>query len=307
MLAHSHEIGSGLDVAEQIARRLPPTLPDSARTLHSALVAAAVETARRRGYSPRITHVCLFLPLEVLAFVCRMHRVTAWRNLKPLKELGLLDYRPLKSTLRGETVNAGCLFQVRLNPSAGSRARLGYDDLKHQWRDLQRDVYRKNTAYRQLNDLMQQSEKNPTDELDIQPLLHWTLPPSRPKPPLRSDCCTPRRVDLESVLDVTTAPRDDRNRMVELAAQALAQALADSGSTNFYQRLLWQLLRRFDATGEDRSYSVYLAAQRAATDSREGFARRAGALFQSRLKQADWFAATMAAPPTRVGTKPIKA
>lgn len=295
---------NALDVAREVARKAPPTLPDSALTLYTALTATGVETARRRGYSPNVTHVCLFLPLEVLAFICRMHRVTAWRNLKPLKELGVIDYRPLKSTLRGETVNAGCLFQVRLNPSAGSRCRLSYDDLKHQWRDLQRDVYRKNTAHRQLLELTQQSDRNSTGELDIQPLLHWTLPPQHSKAPLGSDSCKPRRVDLESVLDVTTAPRDDRNKMVDMAAQALAQALADSGSVDWFRKLLWNVLRRFDATGEDLSYQVYLAAQRAHTDSHEGFARRAGALFHSRLKAADWFGEVIAAPPTRVGTAP---
>jgi hypothetical protein len=92
--------------------------------------------------------------------------------------------------------------------------------------------------------------------------------------------------------------------MVELASQALAQALSDQNSVSWYQKLLWQLLRRFDATGEDYSYSVYLAAQRARTDSLEGFARRAGALFCSRLKQADFYDWIMGAPPIRVGTKP---
>lgn len=304
MLAHSSEVSSGLDVAREVARKAPETLSDSALMLYTALVGTGVETARKRGYSPKTTHVCLFLPLEVLAFVCQMHRVTAWRNLKPLKELGVIDYRPLKSTLRGETVNAGCLFQVRLNPSAGSRARLGYDDLKHQWRDLQRDVYRRNTAHRQLNDLMQQSDRDPSKELDIQPLLHWTLPPRTPSPRLSTDGCKPPRASLESVLDVTTAPRDDRNRMVALAAEALSQALGDHHSVSWYQRLLWQLLRRFDSTGEDYSYPVYLAAQRALTDRSEGFARKAGALFHSRLKAADWFDPVMGSPPTRVGVRP---
>ncbi len=298
---------TALSAAGLLSEQLPKTLSDSALTLYTALTATGVETARQRGYSPRTTHVVVFLPLEVLAFVCRMHRVTAWRNLKPLKELGVIDYRPLKSTLRGETVNAGCLFQVRLNPSTGSRARLGYDDLKHEWRNLQRDVYRRNTAHRQLNELMQQSEKNSTDELDIQPLLHWSLPPQHSKAPLGSDGCTRRKVDLERVLDLTTAPRDDRNKMVDMAAQALAQALADRHSVSWYQRLLWQLLRRFDSTGEDYSYPVYLAAQRALTDRSEGFARKAGALFQARLRQADWFGETMAAPPTRVGVRPVQA
>jgi hypothetical protein len=106
------------------------------------------------------------------------------------------------------------------------------------------------------------------------------------------------------LLDVTTAPKPERNQMVELAALALAQALSDQSSASWYQKLLWQLLRRFDATGDDYSYQVYLMAQRAQTDALEGFARRAGALFCSRLKQADFYDWIMNSPPTRVGTKP---
>jgi hypothetical protein len=92
--------------------------------------------------------------------------------------------------------------------------------------------------------------------------------------------------------------------MVELAALALAQALSDQSSVSWYQKLLWQLLRRFDATGDDYSYQVYLAAQRAKTDNLEGFSRRAGALFTSRVKQAPWFDEVMRQPTVRVGTLP---
>jgi hypothetical protein len=92
--------------------------------------------------------------------------------------------------------------------------------------------------------------------------------------------------------------------MVSLASQALAQALSDQSSVSWYQKLLWQLLRRFDATGDDYSYQVYLMAQRAKTDNLENFSRRAGALFCSRLKQADFYDWIMGAPPNRVGTPP---
>jgi hypothetical protein len=92
--------------------------------------------------------------------------------------------------------------------------------------------------------------------------------------------------------------------MVELAAQALSQALSDRTSTSWYQKLLWQLLRRYDATGEDYSYQVYLMAQRAKTDALEGFARKPGALFISRLKAAPFFDEMMRGPPTRVGSAP---
>jgi hypothetical protein len=92
--------------------------------------------------------------------------------------------------------------------------------------------------------------------------------------------------------------------MVELAAQTLSVALSDHSSVSFYQKLLWQLLKRFDTTGEDYSYQVYLMATRARTDTIEGFARRPGALFVSRVKRADFYEWVMNAPPRRVGTKP---
>ncbi len=109
------------------------------------------------------------------------------------------------------------------------------------------------------------------------------------------------------MLDAPHALRGDRARVVSLAAEALATALRDRAGMNFYRRLLWQLLRRRDATGEDFSYSVYLAAQRAAVDAQEGFARRPGAVFVSRLKRAGWWEAVMNAPPSRVGVRPLEA
>jgi hypothetical protein len=197
------------------------------------------------------------------------------------------------------------LWQVRLNPVAGSKARLSYNDLKHRWRDLQKDVFNKRTAYRELKDRVQQSIEIP---LDISRLTAWTLPlpPKSNQPPLKvsSDCCTHRQASLETLLDVKYAPKEERNSMVRLAAEALSQALADGSSVSFYQKLLWQLLRRSDATGEDYSYQVYLMAQRAKADVLESFSRRGGAVFVSRLKQADWYEWVMNAPPVRVGIRP---
>ncbi len=71
--------------------------------------------------------------------------------------------------------------------------------------------------------------------------------------------------------------------MVDKAARAIAQHLADADSLNFYRYLVWQLLRLYRG---DRSYfaTVYQMVLRAGIDHHEGFARRAGALFVSRLK-----------------------
>jgi hypothetical protein len=294
-------VDSAASVAAAIVDRTPKTLSGTAKRLYTALVAAAIDTGKGRGYSPGTTHITMHLPLEVLASVCGIHRVTAWRNLKPLRELGLIDYTSHKGTLRGETRNTGTLFEVRMNPSAGTKAKLSYHEKKHKWRDLDKDVKRKRTAHRQLKDRMQQSDISTSTELDISRLLEWTLPPKLTKTPLASDCC---KVSLEAILDVRHAKKEERNQIVELAAVAMAQALNDAKSTGWYQKLLWQLLRRFDATGDDYTYSVYMMATRARTDTLEGFARKPGALFVSRLKAAPWFDEVMRGEPTRVGTTP---
>jgi len=292
---------SALDVAREVARKAPETLPDSALTLYRVLVAAAVETARRRGYSPRISHVTLHCPLEQVALACGMSRQTVWRHLPALKALGVLDFQTHKGSLFGETRNTGTVWQVRLNPVRGSRARLTRDDLRHKWRDLEADYRR----YRMSSLTL---KKQPVTYIKNSPNIDLILVWSAPLPPVthRTPVKTLSNRALECVLDVTTAPKDDRNRMVALAAEALSQALGDQHSEDWFRKLLWNILRRVDSTGEDCSYPIYLMAQRAATDSREGFARRAGALFQARLKQADWFREVMDAPPTRVGTRPNK-
>lgn len=299
-------VDSPISTAETLSSKLPSGLSKTAVRLFTALVACAVETMRGRGYSPTTAFVTLHLPLEVLADVCGIHRVTAWRHLPALRELGVLDYRPHKSTLRGETRNSGMLWQVRLNPCAGSKARLSFNDLKHKWRDLDKDVKRKRTAYRTLKDRVQPSVKASTTELDVSRLLEWTLPPKPNQTPLRvsTDSCMTSQTGLEAVLDVKHCPKEERNQMVALAAEALAQALIDHNGLNYYQKLLWQLLRRFDATGEDYSYSVYLMAQRARADVLEGFSRKGGAMFVSRLKQVDFYDWIMNASPVRVGAKP---
>ncbi len=292
---------NAVTAAGVLAERLPKTLSKTAVQLYKALVATAVETARGRGYGPGVTHVSLHMPLIILADVCGMHRVTAWRHLPALRELGLIDYVSHKGTLRGETRNTGTLFEVRLNPSSGTKAKLSYHEKNHKWRNLDRDVRRKRTAFRMLKARDATVSKTSTKELDISRLLQWTLKPDTSQNPVTSYGC---KVSLEAILDVRHAKKEERNQMVNLAAQAMTQALADSGSVSWYQKLLWQLLRRFDATGDDYSYQVYLMAVRARTDNLEGFARHPGALFVSRLKQADFYDWIMGAPPNRVGTRP---
>lgn len=154
---------------------------------------------------------------------------------------------------------------------------------------------------------MRQSKDNPSREVNLDLIRAWALPPSPPKSPLPLDCRTAARRSLEAVLDVPHVERGERSRVVSLAAEALSTALRDRGAVNFYRRLMWQLLRRRDATGEAPFQVVYEQARRAAAESSEGYGRRPGALLVSRLKRASWWGEVMTAPPTRVGLRLVEA
>jgi hypothetical protein len=277
-------------------------LSRAALALFRALHTVAVEVAAARGYSPNTSQVSYFAPLEAVALALGCHRSTVYRALPELRAAGLVDHRGHFTTYRGRTRADGSVWCVRLRPVGGCRARLSYGDLKRQYRDLGSDVEAGCTVW----STMRQSKELPKKAgVDFGLIRRWSLPPTD-KTPVTSDCRTTARRSLEAVLDAHHVERGDRARVVDLAAQALAAALRDRGGVNFYRRLMWALLRRSDATGEDHSYSVYLAAQRAAVDAAEGFARRPGALFVSRLKRAPWWSEVWTAPPSRVGV-PVEA
>lgn len=300
------EAARAADVTRTLTENLTSTVPDGPLMLYRGLHTVSLEAAEQRGYCGGTTHVTMFCPLEVVARACRVHRVTVWRWAGVLKSLGLIDMRSHKGTLRGETRNTGTLWQVRLHPGRGRAARLSYEEMKHPWRDLDADVRRKRTAYRQLRE-DDATVREPANDVDLDLIRGWAVTPYPQQNPVMTDSCTRARVSLEAVLDVPHVDRSERNRMVDLAAEALAQALSDRGAVNFYRRLMWQLLRASDRQQGDYFYAVYLAAARAQVDVREGFARRGGALFTSRVKGAAWWDELWRGPPVRVGSPPLKA
>ncbi len=288
-------------------------LSNTALLLYQALRETAVRTGAARGYCAGTTHVTLHLPLEVVAAALGRHRVTIWRALPKLQALGLIDARAHKTTAPGctaksDTVNDGTLWCVRLNPDEGVAAKLTHDDLKHDgWRDLNRDRKRGRTAYRAVRERrekrVQQSKAFPQEGFDLELLLEWSLPPETDQTPVTYDRCVDERRDLEAVLDVRFAGREDRREAVDGAARALAGSLGDASGLMFYRWLLWQLLRLADQHRGDYWYQVYEQARRARADATEGFARKPGALFTSRLKGAPWFDEVMRASG-RVGVRP---
>ncbi len=303
MRAYMRAAESAADVTLSVTYNLEKSLSRAALMLFRALHTVAVEAAAARGYHVNTSQVSYFAPLEAVALALGCHRSTVYRAASELVAAGLVAHRAHYCTHRGRTRSDGSVWCVRLRPVGGCRARLSYGDLKRQYRDLGGDVEAGRTVWA----AMRQSRSLPRGvDVNLELIKRWALPSQDLESPLRSDCSTAARRSLEAVLDAQHAPREARGEAVDLAAQALAAALRDKGGVNFYRRLMWALLRRSDATGDDYSYSVYLAAQRASVDSAEGFARRPGALFVSRLKQAAWFNEVWHAPPVRVGTRPLE-
>ncbi len=291
-------------------------LSETAIRLYRALREVAVHVGAARGYVTATTHVTLHLPLEVVAESIGRHRVTVWRRLPELQARGLIDARAHKTTAPGctaksDTVNDGTLWCVRLNPDEGAPAKLTHDDLKHDgWRDLNRDRKRGRTAHRAVRERrekrVQQSKDSPQGGFDLQLLLDWSLSPTAQRDPVINDRCMGEQMgerrDLEAVLDVQYAGQEERGAAVDGAARALAANLGDAGSVMFYRWLLWQLLRLEAAGRAAPWHMIYEQARRARVDAAEGFARRPGALFVSRLKASPWWDEVWRAPPGRVCT-----
>jgi hypothetical protein len=300
VFAHLSPVESAADVTQTVTHNLEGSLSSTALTLFRALHTVAVEALEQRGYSPGTSELSLFCPVEAVALALGCHRSTIYRALPELRAAGLLDVRGHFTTYRGRTRADGSVWSVRLRPVGGRRARVGYSDLKRQYRNLSGDVEAGRTVWAEMM-AMRQSKTNPSSEVDLNCIRRWALSDTTPNP-VTVDCRTTARRSLEAVLDVPHVDRGERSAAVNVAAEALAAALRDRGALNFYRRLVWQLLRRSDATGADHFYAVYLAAQRASVDAAEGFARKTGALFVSRLKAAPWWDEVMNGPPVRVGS-----
>jgi hypothetical protein len=152
---------------------------------------------------------------------------------------------------------------------------------------------------------VQLSVKDSASQLDISRLTFWTLKPDTSQTPLVSDSCTrsgisdctPKNAVLEALLDVRlAAPGKDTVQKVDAAAVSLTVALADHGSTDFYRLLVWNCLRA-SQKGLDYFQTIYQMAIRVqSNDIADGFARRGGALFVSRLKQTEFWDEIMRSP-----------
>lgn len=273
-----------------IADRTPHTLSGTAKRVYQALLIPAIENARERGYvnPSRVTFHC---PAEIIAAALGISRMSLWRAVQVLRDAGLVDARPQKAKLscRGGAVrNTGSVWQVRLTPNHGSRCKLSYEELRHVWRPNFNDEIqqgRGSHAAVKAARGRRVTYKSTLQEIDLTLLLKHSVDSKKHLAPVDSLVCNkPKNAVLEVLLDVTAArPGRDTVQHVDMAAQALATALGDSRSVNFYRRLVWRCL---SASQQGRDYfpTVYQMAIRARVDRVENFSRRGGAVFCSRLK-----------------------
>ncbi len=281
--------------ARQVARVVADLNPLALR-IYTLLNLLGCTVAQRCGYHRNAGQVSYFCPAESICAHLGISRGSFYRSLKELLALGLVDARGHKTTINGWAVRCdGTLWSVKLLPHKGSRARLRYDDLKAQYRDLEADIKAGNTAYAQTR----QSCTSEVNMVTLESLLVWALPPAHAQSPVTLTVASEERLSLEILLDVPFIPKQGRREAVDKAARALAQHLTDASSLNFYRYLVWQLLR-LHQQGRDYVLAVYQMVLRARTDLTEGFARRPGALFVSRLKACALWDELREVPPTRI-------
>jgi len=282
----------------------PPPIPvaapltPKAEVLYETLRSVGLTVSDARGYCAAVSQVHFFVPGEVVADALCMARSTMYLKLEELKAADLIDARAHYVTHRGRTRADGMVWAVKMHPERPGPVRVPYDALKKSYRCLSADIAAGRTAFRQTG----QSKKTPTKQVDIEKISAWALPPSTIQQP---DIGLTVRPDLEQVLDVPYVDREDRNTAVDGAARALSIALADTGGVMFYRWLLWQLLRLEDKGQGEHWHTVYEMARRASVDAQEGFARKPGALFTSRLKGAPWWDELQRCPAYRVGAVPM--
>lgn len=280
--------GNTSNAASEIANTLPESLSPSAKSLFSVLVQLAFDVIEEKAYKAIPTHVTYHSSLTLVAAVAGMNRITCWRSLARLKALGICDWRSHKTMFRGRASNSGTVFQVRLNPGAGTRARLSYDDLKHQWKDLERAARCKRLAGTMLQHINTLESKS----LRYEVVKQWTLEPYTDKNPVIPYMLQP---SLEAVLGVGSAQGKEVSKQVDLAAVALSQALQDSKSLDMYRKLLWALKRRYSLSQGDEFHTVYLQVNRVIKGDIAEWKdlRSPGALLISRLKGYRWWQEVM--------------
>jgi hypothetical protein len=134
----------------------------------------------------------------------------------------------------------------------------------------------------------QSKTKEKQSRFDLSHILRFALSDT-PSNSRSFDSRAGQRLDLETVLDLASAPKTEHAQMLSKAAKNLYVALQDNHSERFWYGVLKGLLRLRDSGKGDWFYSVYLLVSRCRADVNEGMALKGGALAVSRLKRTQFW------------------
>lgn len=217
---------------------------------------AALEVAERRGWK-HASEVTLFVPQYVVAEQVGVDPSTIrrWYYRYPILR-HLVVYREHKTTLTLDgkelTRNDGCMWSIRLSPTLCRKARVVYEALKEQPRNLGADIRAGRTMHGSERPLQ---GKNP-----LQAILYWC----GFKPPVGNDPCNVAEAVQDAELDHET---------IGQGATLIVSRLRDHGGFRYWCKQLWKVHR-----GQLRPQVLVDQVNRASSALEEGFARKAGAM-----------------------------
>lgn len=276
---------------------------ESARRIYRALYHIALDVARVQGTAASVTRVLFHLPAELLMAYIGLKKSAFYDNLLSLRRSGVVACEAHMGDLHGEGVATGTVWAVALQPErvlSGHAApmRLRAEDLRHAWRDLNRDVREGRTVWNILHPRAAagpEGQEIPRVEISHELLVDWAIPRT---PPSESDTLTVRpspAAALEVVWALGAAAqarRHDRAAIVDRQARLLAAAFGDgSGQLGYWRKLIWGITRGIDI-GENLAGDVGAVLARVLTDVRHDLTmevappRRPGAVAVTGLRSA---------------------
>jgi DNA-binding transcriptional ArsR family regulator len=265
---------------ESVLSVLGVSLPSTAMKLYLLLHETALHALGSQGHTQTPNQFVIHQPVEVMAVALAVSRVTLYKHLKTLRQLGLIDSRGHTGSWFGLSRKTGTLFAVSLKP--GHRARIRWDDLRYKHRDLQADTQSgTRTAWAFLK--TEQSRPN-RKERAKQALKAWSVKPGHTDNVVKHDCKGTLADTVYTLETLLTTHSSKRAEMVDRYAHALSHGFIDSTNLNFWRKLLWDTLKR-DGEGLDTLYQLQCALTRLRADVAEvECLRSGGALLVSRLK-----------------------
>ena len=240
-----------------------------AQELVALLRAVAWEHVHRQNYAVVPSQVSVFIPQNLLASVLGVNPLSIRRWFWKYRDLReLVAFKQHFTSLRtasgtSRVVKDGSVWSIRLRGPSGRAVRVPYEDLKKQYRSLEKDIQ---TGWTNpTTECLYGSKDFDTKTLDdqVQVILRWFDHLQVHSPFYRS---------VQGMEDAFSAADP------ELIADTLATSLQDLHSRDFWFKTACHWARN------GRLSTLYGLAKRVLTDKNENAARNPGALLVWRLK-----------------------